>query len=89
MLLACNKYQVTTLTFSIQWETSAVIDSDLEPELCLSYMFLTKKMFSTDCIAAISLAGPHSMLSAADPGSVSAAYVIELSSFPKGYSAAK
>lgn len=52
-------------------------------------MFLTKKMFSTDCIAAISLAGPHSMLSAADPGSVSAAYVIELSSFPKGYSAAK
>lgn len=46
-------------------------------------------MFFTDCIAAIILAGPHSMLSAADTGSVSAAYVIELSSFPKGYSAAK
>lgn len=39
--------------------------------------------------AAISLAGPCSMLSDADPGSVFAAYVIGLPLLPKEYSAAK
>lgn len=54
-------------------------------------MLLIKNLFSQliVCFATISLAGPSSTLSDADPVSVRAAYIIGLPSFPKEYSAAK